>query len=132
MRFPADLAAVRPARQWAAQSVRDHGASYAAERLVTLLASELVTNAVKYGPTAGTVTIEAHYTDTTVRIAVGDGNPEPPVMLDPSPREVGGRGMRLIDKLSTAWGVDPHPDAGKTVWFEVDLSARPPEERSPA
>lgn len=120
--FPAELASVRTARQWAARSVRDHGGSLLAQRLVMLLASELVTNAIKYGPPDATIAIDAHYTDGTARILVTDHSRELPVILDPAAEATGGRGMRLVDKLATAWGVDVSQSGeGKTVWFQIDL-----------
>jgi anti-sigma regulatory factor (Ser/Thr protein kinase) len=30
----------------------------------------------------------------------------------------GGRGLLLVDAVTDAWGVDPLPGGGKTVWFE--------------
>jgi hypothetical protein len=30
-----------------------------------------------------------------------------------------GRGLRIIDALADAWGVDPDTVQGKTVWFEL-------------
>ena len=121
MFFPAELASVRAARRWAADSVRAHGASPDAERLVALLVSELETNAVTYGAATRTIDVDAQYLDGRVRIGVRDDSPEHPVVLDPPPEATGGRGMKLIDTFSSAWGVDPEPGAGKTVWFDLDL-----------
>ena len=40
-------------------------------------------------------------------------------MRDTGPVEPGERGMHLVTHLAHAWGVDPDPVAGKTVWFAV-------------
>ncbi|WP_298459001.1 ATP-binding protein [uncultured Cellulomonas sp.] len=126
MFFPPDLASVRAARLWAAESVRAHGATPAAERLVVLLASELVTNAVKYGPPSGSIDVDARYADGAVRIAVRDDSPRVPVVIDAPPEATGGRGMKLIDTFAAAWGVEADGGGGKTVWFQVDLATDGP------
>jgi hypothetical protein len=33
----------------------------------------------------------------------------------------GGHGLRMVDALSTRWGVDRVDGAGKSVWFELPL-----------
>ena len=127
MLYPAELESVRPAREWAARVVGDRGGSPAAQRLVTLLASELVTNAVKYGPRDASIAIDARCSGGTVRISVTDHGSELPVVLDPPPQQPGGRGMRLVDTLATAWGVTALQSGdGKTVWFQVDLDTGVP------
>jgi anti-sigma regulatory factor (Ser/Thr protein kinase) len=82
-----------------------------------LLASELVTNALLYAQ--GRITVRVTPVDHAWRVAVHDGSP-----ADVRPRHVGleatsGRGLALVEQLSTSWGVE-HPDgSGKEVWFEV-------------
>lgn len=83
----------------------------------TLLVSELITNAVKYGPEAQ---IRLIVTDdgTCTRFTVHDLGLGPlPSMRsedDPAP---GGHGLRLVDRLADRWGVE----RGSTrVWFELD------------
>jgi hypothetical protein len=54
----------------------------------------------------------------TVRVEVADGSPVEPVrrmFVDTSPT---GRGLYLLDRLATRWGIDASDD-GKTVWFEI-------------
>ena len=121
MHLRADPAAVRPCRRWAAQFATRHGASARTEEVVALLTSELVSNAVKYGPATGTIDLDADYADGAVRISVSDDEQRPPMVLDPPPTAPGGRGMRLVEVLSHAWGVVQHPGDGKTVWFEVKV-----------
>jgi hypothetical protein len=53
-----------------------------------------------------------------LRVEVTDDDPTLPVARDPDPLTPTGRGLLLIDRLSSSWGVDGRPD-GKTLWFEV-------------
>jgi serine/threonine-protein kinase RsbW len=85
-----------------------------------LLLTELVANGVRHARS----TMEIHLTveHNLLRVEVRDRSPVAPV-----PREAdehGGRGVLILDALASSWGVLGHPDAGKTVWFELaDFSA---------
>lgn len=80
---------------------------------LTLIVSELVTNAVRYG--APPVSVEVTADDATVTVAVRDGAPGSPVPRTPDPDAEGGRGLLLIDLLSLEHGVSADPP-GKAVW----------------
>jgi len=87
-------------------------------RLTELLTSELVTNAVRHAATEIMLRVEV---DTrTVRVEVSDTGAEMPVVADAP--DIGGYGLRIVDQLAARWGVDPIPNDGKTVWFEVDFT----------
>jgi anti-sigma regulatory factor (Ser/Thr protein kinase) len=87
----------------------------------TLLISELVTNAVKYGPEDGEirVIIAADGVGKT-RFTVHDPGAGPlPEMrpVETPAHQGGGHGLRLVDAVSDRWGVE----RGSTrVWFELD------------
>ncbi|MFF7857209.1 ATP-binding protein [Streptomyces sp. NPDC007904] len=53
-----------------------------------------------------------------------DDHPPVPVLRGGSALEEHGRGLRIVEALSEAWGWTPTPPAGKTVWAR--LSTRPP------
>ncbi|MFJ9039682.1 ATP-binding protein [Streptomyces sp. NPDC102406] len=57
-----------------------------------------------------------------VRVEVGDPDPRPPVVGEPTQWEEGGRGLLLVEAVTDRWGVHPSPP-GKTVWFECDAKA---------
>jgi anti-sigma regulatory factor (Ser/Thr protein kinase) len=83
-----------------------------------LLVSELVTNAVKYGPEEGAIRLIVESDDRRTRFTVHDAGlgplPEMRAEDDPAP---GGHGLRLVDALADRWGVE----RGSTrVWFEFD------------
>jgi anti-sigma regulatory factor (Ser/Thr protein kinase) len=86
-----------------------------------LLASELVTNAVRHGGDSSRVTLSCDSDE--VRVAVADTNTALPRVLAPDPEHQGGLGMWLIEHLADEWGVDPGPD-GKVVWFVVRATHR--------
>ncbi|MBX9243886.1 ATP-binding protein [Actinotalea ferrariae] len=120
LRVPADVRNIRRARQWVRTQALTRGVTAQPLRVVELLASELVTNAVKYG--RGTeVLVRLGVVADGLRVEVHDDNPTLPQVLDPSREQAGGRGMRLVSMLAGTWGVDPHPGDGKSVWFAVPV-----------
>ena len=87
--------------------------------VVELMVSELATNCVRYVKTDFTVTIER--TPQQVRVDVADGGRGGGEMQDPTACDVTGRGLRIVDQLSDAWGVDDASGDGKRVWFTLGL-----------
>jgi anti-sigma regulatory factor (Ser/Thr protein kinase) len=83
---------------------------------IELLTSELITNSVVHAATTTDVTIR--YDGLSVRVAARDRSHATPAVTSPSPDAEGGRGVWLVESLSSAWGVDPLPD-GKRVWFDI-------------
>ena len=88
---------------------------------VTLLATELIANAVRHAgldPDRDRVVFFARLRPEVVRIEVGDTGP------GFTPAEInGGLGVRLLDKLATSWGCERSAQ-GFLVWFEVDRRRR--------
>jgi two-component sensor histidine kinase len=85
-------------------------------RTAELLASELVTNAVTHG--RGQVRILMEYDATGLAITVSDDEPAQPVIPEEELSATGGRGLRLVDGLSSDWGITPCRP-GKGVWFRL-------------
>ena len=83
---------------------------------VVLLVSEMVTNAVRYA--APPVRLEIQAGDDDVVVAVCDGSPEHPRPRDAGDDAEGGRGMLLVDLLTTDHGVRTGPP-GKAVWARL-------------
>ncbi len=81
-----------------------------------LLTSELVTNAVLYG--RGPIEVHVEADERRVRVDVVNDGCERPELREPSPAERTGRGLLLVDQLSTAWGAACERDRTK-VWVEV-------------
>jgi anti-sigma regulatory factor (Ser/Thr protein kinase) len=83
---------------------------------VLLLVSELVTNAVRYA--TGPVTVRLIRTGHGLLCEVGDtGNGRPRLGLG-ALLDDGGRGLHIVHRLTTRWGVR-WTDTGKVVWAEV-------------
>ena len=101
--------------------VRD-GVDKDLEHTVCLLASEAVTNSVRHGGLApdDRIVLAARITRDFVRVEVRDPGPG----FDPDVRHgAPGYGLRMLDMLSSRWGVD-RADSGCRVWFEVDRRRR--------
>ena len=128
MRFVADVTEIRHARTWVVAEAAHAGAPADIQRVVALLASEVVTNAVKHGPRDGRVDVDVTRAGDRLRVSVRDESTRRPVRLEPGPAALSGRGVLLVDRLASAWGVEPEA-GGKTVWFEVSLRRRPAPDR---
>ena len=115
--------AVNEGRRWVCDQVRAMGASDDAMAVIELLASELLTNAVKYGPRTGSITVLAERHGHLVDIAITDDGDEVPVLRAPGPEDLGGRGLLLVEALADQWGVELLGTRGKAVWFHLTLAA---------
>jgi PAS domain S-box-containing protein len=82
-----------------------------------LITSELTSNAVN--DSASEIRVRLSRGDAVVRLEVDDDGPGFPQVLEGT--EAGGWGLRVVDEVSTAWGVIPLPAGGKTVWAEIPM-----------
>jgi anti-sigma regulatory factor (Ser/Thr protein kinase) len=80
-----------------------------------LLASELVTNAVRYA--SRPISVRLMLTDSLL-CEVHDDDHHLPVLDNPRPTQEGGRGILLVSRLARRWGVS-RITTGKVVWFEL-------------
>ncbi len=73
-------------------------------------------------------------TDADVVIEVWDANQTAPVRREPGDDAEGGRGLLLVDALSTRWAFYRPRSGGKVVWCSLPLAAPPhvlPEDAEP-
>ena len=88
-----------------------------------LAVSELATNVILH--TTSQMTLCLHLTSpTTVWIGVGDDSSRPATPHRTGDQDVGGRGLMIVALLADAWGVDPSPSGGKTVWLTLSTATR--------
>lgn len=100
---------------------RGHPASYE----VTLLASELASNAIRHTTSGagGRFVVGVRRDPTAIRVEVRDqGCPTRP-RLPWVARQEKWHGLSLVEMLSDDWGIDGDPH-GHTVWFVRSLGPR--------
>lgn len=97
---------------------RDEGLVFALE----LVVSELVTNAIRHG--VGPITLTLSDASHGIRVAVHDLGVRGPEARHPDARTAGGRGLGVVERLCSDWGVDrSRAGQGKTVWAVVGAPA---------
>jgi hypothetical protein len=115
--FPESAQTAQVVRRWIRQN--SHGLERALREDTVLLATELVTNAVRHG--RGEVTVRLWPGPDVVRVEVSDANPHRPEPGGYDLDAEDGRGLLIVGALGSRWGTAPLPGgAGKTVWFELD------------
>lgn len=118
-----DLPGGLRAPQAARRAIEQHFAGAVTRELlasVELLATELVSNAVRHGGADEGETVVLHLAFATGRLRVevcdrGSGF-EPGT---PTPYGEGGYGLFLVSEVSNRWGVSR--DEGNCTWFELEL-----------
>jgi serine phosphatase RsbU (regulator of sigma subunit)/anti-sigma regulatory factor (Ser/Thr protein kinase) len=119
MRLPREPASTPAARRFLSARLRHRCADEVIETAI-LLASELVTNAVRYGSDPIELEVALTPDAEALKVTVSDANPAPPLLRPALLDDTGGRGLHLLGALSDAWGHDPH-GSGKSVWFTLKL-----------
>jgi anti-sigma regulatory factor (Ser/Thr protein kinase) len=114
-----DTSAVPTARAWLAEFLRDHDIHGAICDDATLIASEMVTNALRHG-TGGVVIRVALTPGREIRLAVTDSGDGMPQVQPKDPSRVGGLGLRIVEEIADDWGVSKFP-GGTTVWAVLGL-----------
>jgi serine/threonine-protein kinase RsbW len=118
------LSSIGHGRRWVAAEAARHGVGATGLRIVQLLASELIANAVLHGPPGGSVTVRTVRADDRLRVEVDDADSTTrPRLIRRQHADDGGHGLMLVDRFADRWGYDLHGEDGKTVWFEYLLPA---------
>lgn len=120
VQLPCDTGAPASARRLVREMCPKWQVDDGLEDTAEFVVSELVSNAVEHACTGVGLTLERG--PLGLRVAVRDSSPvgfPGPVRRSTDPLgRVRGRGLELVESLTTAWGVDVQPD-GNTVWAEM-------------
>jgi len=120
--FPHALDSISEARSATAAALEAWGMqSIASDGLVVV--SELATNALVHADSPFELRLSRH--PRSVRIAVLDHGPGTPEPLAPSVVRPSGRGLQIVDAMSSAWGVSGLNERTKLVWAELPLTPTP-------
>lgn len=112
--LPADPTAPGVARAFLRCATEEWGVDDDLAQDAAMVITELVANAVDHARTESTLSIGVAHEGLCV--SVRDTRPGPvlrPAPIDPTAAR--GRGLQMVDALTTAWGVTLHA-GGKTVW----------------
>ncbi|GAB7192975.1 ATP-binding protein [Kineococcus sp. NUM-3379] len=117
LQLTGELSSVPQARHWLSGRCAEVGFPLPARTVAELLTTELVGNAVVHG--SGPVLLRLEFTGDGITVGVRDSHPGRPQLRHVGAESTGGRGVALVDALSTRWGTTDPPDGapGKTVWF---------------
>jgi anti-sigma regulatory factor (Ser/Thr protein kinase) len=122
----ADPDSVKVARDFTAETLH----AWKLDDLVdegVMIASELVTNAVRHGaclggPGTGKVGLTWQHHMSSVICVVTDGSSLPPVLGPPDMSAESGRGLHVVHALAVGWGWTMVSNAEKAVWAALSLS----------
>ncbi|MGP3981752.1 ATP-binding protein [Streptomyces sp. KR80] len=84
--------------------------------------TELLTNVHRHALPDKQCRVEIVLHRDRLTVAVRDSDPRVPSLHGADPTAAGGRGLPLVASVSESWGVRPHDDGGKVVWFTLRLS----------
>jgi len=113
---------VKAARDFTAATLRGWRVDSLVEEAV-IVASELVTNAIRHGtgavaPEADTASVELAWRRDATRVVcvVTDGSSKPPVLGESGMCAESGRGLQVVQALAAAWGWFMLGEGEKAVW----------------
>jgi anti-sigma regulatory factor (Ser/Thr protein kinase) len=113
--FEPSLEAPHEARRFVADVLRERDELRLLDD-AALIVSELATNAVVH--TGSRFEVAVHFEPGTVTLSVSDPSAEEPAIGDPSPADLHGRGLLVVDALARRWGC-VRTRVGKCVWAEL-------------
>jgi anti-sigma regulatory factor (Ser/Thr protein kinase) len=84
---------------------------------VALVVTELAANAVRHAG-GDEFAVALRLEPPVVVVEVSDSNADEPRIMQPTEGDSSGRGMLIVERLSTRWG-SRRDASGKTVWAEI-------------
>jgi anti-sigma regulatory factor (Ser/Thr protein kinase) len=113
---PARVPPLADIRGWVEAELGQLGEDHLSVAL--LVSNELVSNAYEHANSPVRISVRRTGTPCRVRVEVVDGSADELTPGRSRLNENRGRGLVLVDRLCTEWGVVAH-QTGKTVWAEV-------------
>nr|WP_202539754.1 ATP-binding protein [Streptomyces sp. SID8379] len=89
--------------------------------LAALGVTELLTNVHRHAEPDKLCTVEIELYRRSLTVSVHDHDPRLPEVRDAEPLATCGRGLAMVASVSESWGVRPHIDGGKVVWFALPV-----------
>jgi anti-sigma regulatory factor (Ser/Thr protein kinase) len=121
MHVRAEAASAAVVRASLTADLTGHGMPAETINDAALVATELITNAIRHGQPLSSGRLAVQWTTdgvgVLIRITDGGGASQP-TLLNSAPEDIGGRGLAIVDSLSASWGVDIDADQ-VTVWAYV-------------
>ena len=108
-----DPANVQLARRFVSERLAEHGENDLLDA-ARLVVTELVTNAIRHA--RADVQVGLCRIDDPVLFRVHDGSPHRPRLRHTSPESDDGRGLAIVEMVTTEWGVTDESDGGTWVW----------------
>ncbi|MER6738125.1 ATP-binding protein [Streptomyces puniciscabiei] len=125
--FSQDPTSVKNIRRFVRETIASWGLRAFADDLTNVV-NELTTNAVQHALIAGDEQRKAWlgiaHTHGAVVCAVTDPSPAPPASIHPNHLALAGRGLIIVDALTSQWGYTPTHSGGKIVWARITTSCR--------
>ena len=119
--LPHEVSAVRTARNALERYLYAHDVEADPRHDARLVLSELISNAIRHAPptTSGGLTVNWGVDERNIYIEVTDGRgpTEPQQVSQAHPEAIGGRGLAIVDTLTSSWGV--HHDTGDRTVYAV-------------
>ncbi|AZQ32121.1 ATP-binding protein [Streptomyces cyaneochromogenes] len=121
--FSGDPASLQTVRRFIRENLSAWGLNALAEDLM-IVVNELAANAVQHalagpGEADSKAWLGVARTGSTVVCSVTDPSPTPPTRADPTPLADAGRGLLIVDALTSQWGYATTAPGGKTVWARI-------------
>lgn len=113
--FSGESNTIGAARRFVVDTLHSWGLDQLADA-ASMVVSELVTNAIIHAESDFDVSLSSH--GDAVRLSVRDHSPAIPVVRNPGPTAISGRGLRMVAALARQWGTEAIGD-GKVVWAEL-------------
>ncbi len=114
--LPAAPASLATARGFARDALRRWNLIACSDDTLVVV-NELVTNAIVHG--SGPVTLTISLRGRLLHIVVRDRSPVKPASASLNDERTSGRGLAIVEAMTTDWGYTKSATTGKDVWADI-------------